>query len=870
MASDVERLTQAMADRYRIQRELGRGGNAIVYQATDVKHGREVAVKVLRLELAGSIAADRFLREIQFTARLDHPHILPLLDSGTIDGFLFYVMPYAAGESLRRRLTRERQLPVADALSITREVADALDYAHSLKVVHRDIKPENILLTHGHARVADFGIARAISEAGGGLTLTSTGLAVGTPPYMSPEQITALEIDHRADVYALGCVCYEMLAGQPPFAGPTAESVLRQHMVAPPPDVSTVRSTVSLTVGAAIQRALGKAAGDRFDSAGQFADSLHASSNSPVTQTAKVRWGGGRKVAGATAVVATVLAAWLLSTRAHPNRVVVSRLDEVQGLPGPDDWTPVAISPDGNRVVYRGSRSDSGFLYVRYVDDLVARRLPGTASASVPFFSPDGEWIGFQQGSALRVLRMAGGAPITLVDRIPYMPGASWGDDGTIVFSNNYGGLVRISRDAPGIRDTLTTLDAAWPHVLPNGDAVLFQMRTRDLVFGDAALAALSLRTGEITELGINGVRPRYVSPGFIIYGVRGGEIEARPFDAKRLRVTGPPQTLVEDAASAYSFGVAANALVYQRADHSATVTIAWVTRDGRVSDVDSAWRGDFQGLALSPDGSRLATTIAADGERQIWIKQLPRGPALKLTLDGTTNHRPVWLPNGQTIAFISNRRDIASLYRQPADGRTPAEVVIDLQRPVWEGAWSPVGDWIVFRLDDGVAHEDLWATRPSIDTATIGVSTSHPDTEVMPSFSPDGRFIAYQSDESGRPEVVVRPFPRVADGKWIASVGGGTQPHWSRSGSELFYVNADRHIVAASVTTKPDFEITSRTTISNVAVASLGFANRVYDVSPDARRFIIIRSDSTRETQREIILFQHFVERLKHGSQRE
>src|SRR5574341_680348 len=274
MASGVERLWTALASRYGPGRELGRGGMATVYLAQDLKHDRQVAIKVLRPELAAALGPDRFLREIKLIAQLNHPHILPLLDAGEADGFLYYVMPYVEGESLRDRLTREKQLPIEDALRITREVADALDYAHAHNLVHRDIKPENILLEARHAVVADFGIARAISAAGGD-KLTATGVAVGTPEYMSPEQASGRgELDGRSDVYALGCVLYEMLTGQPPFLGPTVEAVVRQHLIASPPAVSSIRSAVPTAVASALERSLAKTPADRYSTAAQFAQAL--------------------------------------------------------------------------------------------------------------------------------------------------------------------------------------------------------------------------------------------------------------------------------------------------------------------------------------------------------------------------------------------------------------------------------------------------------------------------------------------------------------------------------------------------------------------------------------------------------------------
>ena len=338
-----ERLAAALADRYRLERELGQGGMAIVFLAEDRKHHRQVAVKVLRAELAGALGPERFLREIETVARLHHPHILPLYDSGEADGFLYYVMPLVEGESLRDRLRREKQLPLDDALRIAREVADALSYAHARGVVHRDIKPENILLESGHAVVADFGIARAVSAAGGD-RLTETGLSLGTPTYMSPEQAAGSDdLDGRSDLYSLGCVLYEMLAGEPPFTGPTAAGVIQQHITVEPRSITQLRPAVPASVAEAISRALAKTPADRFNPVGQFAEALGTGretgrASAPAAPAAhpgrffgRAAWRWAGLAGGALAVAALV---WLLARgKSEPPSAAVERGASHRGAP---------------------------------------------------------------------------------------------------------------------------------------------------------------------------------------------------------------------------------------------------------------------------------------------------------------------------------------------------------------------------------------------------------------------------------------------------------------------------------------------------------------------------------------------------------
>src|SRR5512144_1520908 len=310
MMTGVEGLRGALAGRYDIEREVGHGAMATVYLARDLRYNRRVAVKVLSRELAAALGAERFLREIDILAHLNHPHILPLLDSGDAGGFLYYMMPFVEGESLRHRLERETQLPIADALAITREVALALDYAHRQGFVHRDVKPENILLSDGLALVADFGIARAINQAADSDSLTGSGLSPGTPPYMSPEQASGRDVDSRCDIYALGCVLYELLAGQPPFPGPTAQAVLARHLADPVPPLRTVRTTVPVGVERAVFKALAKVPADRFATAGEFAAALAA----PAEESGFDWWRAAVFAAAGTAVAAVV---WL-SLRVGP------------------------------------------------------------------------------------------------------------------------------------------------------------------------------------------------------------------------------------------------------------------------------------------------------------------------------------------------------------------------------------------------------------------------------------------------------------------------------------------------------------------------------------------------------------------------
>lgn len=464
-----DRLATALADRYTIDRELGRGGMATVYPARDLKHERLVAIKVLKPELAAVIGGERFLSEIKTTANLQHPHILALFDSGAVNGTVFYAMPFIDGESLRDKLDREKQLPIDDALRIAREVADALQYAHERGVIHRDIKPENILLQGGHALVADFGIALAASTTGGG-RMTETGMSLGTPTYMSPEQAMGERtLDARTDIYALGCVLYEMLVGDPPFTGSTAQAIVARVLTGTPESLAAQRGTIPPHVEAAVMTALQKLPADRFANAKTFSDAL---ANPSFTRAGAARGGAHgiqpatpRRTVGALAAVALLSAAaaviatvgWMRTQRA--TEPVAARfaleLPEGVGLRNSNSNTRMGITADGSHIAFATQGQFGSAVYVRRADELLFERVVGTDSATSVSYSPDGKWLLYSTGRALKRVASNGGVPQTIasVKEPATLFSGSWGDDGRIVYSLGERGLVdrsgRRRRTAP-------------------------------------------------------------------------------------------------------------------------------------------------------------------------------------------------------------------------------------------------------------------------------------------------------------------------------------------------------------------------------------------------------------------------------------
>jgi eukaryotic-like serine/threonine-protein kinase len=873
MTDAVRRLSAALADRYRLERELGQGGMATVYLAQDLRHDRKVAVKVLRPELAAVIGAERFLSEIKTTANLQHPHILPLFDSGkaierlggSSEGqsaeFLFYVMPYIEGESLRDRLNREKQLPIADAMRIATEVASALDYAHRHGVVHRDIKPENILLHDGQALVADFGIALAASKAGG-TRMTETGMSLGTPTYMSPEQAMGeREITARSDVYALGCITYEMLVGEPPFSGPTAQSIVAKVMTEKPASLIARRDRIPLAVEDAILTALEKLPADRFATATEFATALE---------------GGGRtdrRTVGRThatlpsarpPIRPSILYAGLLSLaalaawgwwRPKPSaslaRFVVA-LPSSQMLVADVDGSSLAISEDGQRFIYTGA-SASGVrqLYLRELGQLEAKPIGGTEDAINPFFSPDGQWVGFATGSKLKRVALAGGAPIVISDAFNSR-GAAWGPKDVVIYDvSNTTGLSVISAGG-GTPEVLTTLDSArqeishrWPAILPGGKAVLFTI-WRSAADNPVEIAVVSLETHQVKRLIAGGTHAQYAPTGHLVYGTLDGALLAVPFDLRRLEVTGAPVSILQGVLAKPSSGNSDFAI-------SPSGTLAYVTgktTSASLALVDRAGKEQVLGGTLStpesprvsPDGRRIALDLAGTGTAfDIWVYSIGPSTLTRFTF-GSNGRYPSWSPDGRQILFSAEAPPARtrSLFAKPSDGSGEATLLATRSGQLYDGVFSPDGRYLVYRETmSETGNMDLFALRLSGDTTPLPIVAT-PFNERSPTLSPDGHWLAYTSNESGRDEVYVRAFPGPG-GRWQVSNDGGSEPLWNPKGRELFFRSSER-FVSVSVQTSPSFSASSPTVLfSGRYISNANHTN--YDIEPDGRRFVVLKS---------------------------
>jgi len=867
----IERLTAALVRSYRLERELGAGGMATVYLAHDLKHDRDVAIKVLHPDLGAALGGERFLTEIRTTARLQHPHILPLLDSGDADGLLYYVMPLVTGETLRTRLERERQLPIADAVRIAREVASALDYAHRQGVIHRDIKPENILLHDGQALVADFGIALAVQSAGGA-RMTQTGLSLGTPQYMSPEQAMGeKQIDARSDVYALAAVTYEMLAGDAPFTGGSVQAIVAKIMTEKPTPVHTLRDTVPEHVEDAVLTGLAKLPADRFASAAEFAGALATSTGArTITRVTSAAgpMGLSRRTTGIVmaglAVVAIGALAWALLGRTRSESPARVARFEITMAPGAQLVSPggprFAWSLDGSEFVYTGAAEGGGsMLFSRRLDALEAVPLRGSERATSPTYSPDGREIAYITLApfAVRVIPRTGGSSrVVLDDQTVAGGGVAWSDDGFLYYDGG-AGLARVQPSGDGYEmvmplDTANAeIGIAWPHALPQGRGIVMRVRRAGDETADWSIIAFDLRDQSRKEI-VRGVYAIY-SPEtrHLLWVTVDGSLMAQPFDLDQLALRGDPVRLW-DGLSLGGFGAAdvalssAGDLIYVTGSSTPNFgKLSWVDRRGAATVADSTGiDGLLRGMALSPDGKTVALSLAratdASSLTRVWVKAMRGAPLQLVTTENQSAGRPAWSGDSQSLLYVADQG--TTIYRRRTDGSATAEIVAKVPRGIVGMTVHPSGQSLVLIGDFfGDQRRELLDLQlegdrvPTVLPIPLGA-----DGEV-PTLSPDGRWLAYVSPLGGRNDVYVSPYPDVSAGRVQISANGGGTPRWNRQGGELFYLSAAGAIVAVRFTTTDGFRILSTEELFTPSGFRGGANSVFYDPAPDGQRFLMV-----------------------------
>jgi eukaryotic-like serine/threonine-protein kinase len=873
MPSILQQLQDGLADRYRVEHQLGEGGMAVVFRAIDLKHDRPVAVKVLRPELSAVVGADRFLREIQVTAQLQHPHILPLYDSGAIGDLLYYVMPLVTGESLRDRLTRERQMPVDEAVGILRAIAGALDYAHRQGILHRDIKPENILLQDRQPLLADFGIALAVRAAGGN-RLTQTGLSIGTPHYMSPEQVGGdPTIDARSDIYALACVGYEMLAGEPPFTGPNFQAVITSVMTSEAKSLTARRRTVPDPVAAAIHQGLERLPADRQATAAEFAAALSTEARPRVQ--ARRRPAARLAAMVAAGVGAGALIGWLAARAATPAPTVESRRWSIilpdsapVALAGPGSgsgWqTAIALSPAGDRLAYVTPRGGTTRLMLRsMVTDSVVP-LPGTEGAYHPFFSPDGEWIGFFSGNLLRKVPTSGGAAVTLI-QVSRITGATWTTaDEILVFQGEGFELHRVSASGVG-QDSVVQLRTQFgtPHVLPDREWAVGALSS-------GQLAMLSLRDGTqmaITRRGVLpldsvrqadllfGTSPRWVEPGYLVYGAGDGDLMAMPFDGGSRQVRGEPVRLVAGMRMEAGFGYAAftvspdGTLVYLPGRNQLYVNIAFISPNGAIDTLPFP-RAPYTQPRVSPDGSMLAAQVRSPvGGWEVLLMDLTTGVRQRVPVEG--NYRPFpasWLPSGRElmigtwdpVEFVNYGARIQSLETgQWRDISLPGASYMTV---------DPTGERFIF---SDWRTGDLYLRGLGQDTTRVRI----PARGITGSFSPDGKWASWGGVDGG---VAVSPIPPT--GAIYPVVERGQMPLWTPDGTGLIYRDGSRYY-RVPISTTNGFRAGRPMLLAEGPFLSTFAWN--HDIAPDGRVLTLLGSQDQDARQLGVITgFPHAIAR--------
>ena len=917
---------------YEIQSALGAGGMGEVYRARDTKLQRDVALKIL----PDAFATDRdrlarFEREAQLLAALNHPNIAAIygLEASTDSPFL--VMELVEGETLAERLAvgsakagrhesgesrpevasasrrTSAGLLIAEALAIARQVGDALQAAHDKGIIHRDLKPANIALTHdGQVKVLDFGLAKMLetqSPAGAGfqagpnavtnsptlsLAMTEAGMILGTAAYMSPEQAKGRPADKRADVWAFGCVLFEMLTGKRAFEGEDASDTLAAILRGEP---DWMPRATPVHIRTTLRRCLEKDRKARLSdiSVVNFLMNEPAHARASAGGMTERKW--ALAAVGAAAIAGTSAgAAWVATRSGTPAGPQLMRFTILQPAPQPiavgNADRALAISPDGTHLVYIAG--PQGQLTVRAIDRLEPEVLRGITNARVPFVSPDGKWIGFFEGGELKKVSITGGPPIRLCPISGNPRGATWTRDGTIVFatSNPTTGLLSVP-EGGGDPKVLTKPDAAhgeqdhlFPSALPDGHAVLFTIVSSGGA-DSSQVAVFDLKTGKAKTLVRGGSSAEYVETGHLVYAAAGA-LRAVRFDPVRLDVLSDPVPVAEQITmqnnGAAEYAISRNGtLVYLPGGAAGQIgaarSLVWVNRQGREETLNAPPRAYAQ-PRVSPEGTRIALTIS-DQQNDIWIWNVARSTLTPLTFDPGVDQNPVWTPDGRRIIFSSTRPGSSNLFWQNADGTGTIERLTTSPNQQFGLSISPDAKDVVLLEQAPNAGNDLMVLHlvdPSAPPRT-GKPKVEPLIQTMFSetqgeISPDGHWLAYQSNDSGQNQIYVRPFPNVNAGRWQLSTAGGTRHVWARNGRELFYGGPGGAIMAVPVQTGSTFSYGNPTKLFDWPTLPAPSPARTYDVSPDGQKFLMIKesggSDPTTPTPSSVVVVLNWTEELK------
>jgi serine/threonine-protein kinase len=869
-------LVEALRAAFAIERELPGGGMSRVFVARDPALAREVVIKVLPPDMGAAVSVERFKREIALAAKLQHPHIVPVLTAGEIGGTPYYTMPFVEGESLRGRLLRQGELPIGETLAVLKEVARALAYAHERGVVHRDIKPDNVLVSGGSVMVTDFGVAKALvaSERSDGdhvpTSLTQLGIALGTPGYMAPEQIAAdPNVDQRADLYAFGCMAYELLGGEPPFAGRPAPAVLAAQVSEVPESIAKRRPNTPAQLAELIAQCLEKRPADRPRDATEVLRALDAVALTPSgTATRLTQRVSSRRFVWQVVpwTLSALLIAAFFARPAFERRPPPPTTRLVLDIPPNQRFTmvaghPVLFSPDGRAVVYAGIGGPRGSqLYYQRLDELEAHALPGTDNPSAPFFSPDGRTVAFgRQGDVvLRTVGVSGGAATTIATGSFRSPTWTESDD---MYLGSSSGLMRIRRrDAAGGRtlDTLTNPDTTKgesihtaPILGPDGKTLIFWVRMASPRTDHLALYHLDSK--QITDIEGEATNPLGVVGGYLIFGRNDATLNAIRYDPT-MRSLDNAVRVLDGVAWTGSSGTAASlsrdgSLVYVRGATSTQLVITDESgkRIGGTTEGHDFTDPNLSPPAFSPDGRRVAVAILEGSGSEIWLYDIATSILSKLTSHGGIAGSPVWTPDGTRVAFVDRANGALRWIRADGSGAEELLVATSKARAM---TFSPDGKYAV--ITNFAGSRDL--TLLPLSGNRTPIPLVHPQISAHnPAISPDGKWMAYASDVTGRMEIYVRPFPGLEGGaiQLSASASGKGYPRWTRDG-RLFYLAGDS-LVVATLTGGSAPRIATQHTLFEVRGS--------YAVTADGKRFATVRSPNSIQ---QLVVVQNWINELR------
>jgi len=898
---------------YEIHSAIGKGGMGEVYRARDTKLQRDVAIKILPSQFAADPERlARFEREAQLLASLNHPHI------GTIHGFeesgglRALVLELVEGETLADRIARGA-IPLDEALPIANQIAEALEAAHEQGIIHRDLKPSNIKITpDGVVKVLDFGLAKLAAPDPAGLSpdmsvsptitnaamMTGIGVLLGTAAYMAPEQAKGRPADKRSDIWAFGCVLYEMLTARRAFEGEdvsdTLAAVLRGE-----PDWGALPANAPPALSTLLKDCLKRDRRQRISdiAAARFVLTEYEKLTPVMAPAAPPTAAPQRQplwrravVPGAAVVVTAAISSalvWFTMRPALPPAPL--RLSADLGADASlvtDQGAAAVLSPDGAVLVFAAQRSGATdtLLFVRRLEQLQAAPLSGTDGARNPFFSPDGQWIAFFAGGKLKKIAVTGGAAVTLCDA-PNGRGGTWGEDGTIVFTPNNTARVRLLRvsSTGGTPQPLTTLAQGettqrWPQVLPGGTAVLYASAPTQTEWEDGSIVVQPLPAGERKVVQRGGYYGRYLPSGHLVY-LHDGTLFAAPFDFERLEVTGQAVPVLEGVTSSPNvtggaqISVSANGtFVYLPGQNvGADAPIQWMDRAGKTTPL-RATASNWSNPQFSPDGTRLAVDVIDKNQADVWVYEWARDTLTRLTFDPAADGKPVWTPDGRRIVFTSTRNNAPpNLYWQRADGTGDVQRLTDSKNVQFAASWHPSGKFLAFQEQSPQTSFDLMILPMEGDEASgwkpgkPTVFLNSPFSEQEPMFSPDGRWLAYLSNESGRYEVYVRPFPGPG-GKWQISTAGGVFPTWSRGRHELLYQTLDQRFMVAAYTVEGDSFRAGKPSLWSEGRLVQRPRQRAFDLHPDGERLALAAASDAQSTakQDKVVFIFNFFDELR------